>query len=91
MADDPQPPADKDKARAPEHAAHGYRNEVTWNGGQGRQPYGNQPEAAAADTAPQAFHEVEGGDRGEHSGTTQEQMRQVRGTPQVPPTRQSQP
>ena len=32
------------EARGDGEASHGYRNEVSWDGGQGRQPYTNQEE-----------------------------------------------
>ncbi len=60
-------------------AGHGYRNEVSWRGGQGRQPYTNQdPDAPSP---PTALPEAEQGDRGAHSGVNQQQMRDVRGKP----------
>jgi hypothetical protein len=65
--------------RRPDKAEHGYRNEVNWNGGQGRQPYANQGEAEAP--PPNQGDEVEAGDRGEHSGTHQQQDEQVRKRP----------
>ncbi len=76
---EPEPPG----SQPPPRAGHGYRNEVNWDTeqgeGQGRQPYANQPEGA--NIPPAGMPEVPGGDRGEHSGTNQEQMEQVRGTP----------
>ncbi len=60
-------------------AGHGYRNEVSWHSGRGRQPYTNQdPDAPAS---PTALPEAEQGDRRAHSGTHQQQMRDVRGKP----------
>ncbi|TFZ01218.1 hypothetical protein [Ramlibacter rhizophilus] len=62
-------PADK--------AEHGYRNEVSWDGGQGHQPYANQgerePEPGAA--------EYSEGDRGVHSGENLEQLEEVKRKP----------
>ncbi len=60
-------------------AGHGYVNEVRWQGGHGRQPYANQGEEEARE--PNLGDEFEAGDRGEHSGTTLEQMRQLRQKP----------
>lgn len=60
-------------------AEHGYRNEVSWRGGQGRQPYTNQDPGAPH--LPSAMPEAEQGDRGAHSGVNQQQMRDVRGKP----------
>ncbi len=72
-------PVPPDEIRPPERARHGYRNEVSWRGGAGRQPYTNQEPGAPDD--PAAAGEFEQGDRGVHSGVTQEQMERVRGTP----------
>ena len=33
---------DPGEAEGDGRAAHGYRNEVSWDGGKGRQPYSNQ-------------------------------------------------
>lgn len=66
---------------APPHprGGHGYRSEVSWRGGQGRQPYTNQdPDAPQA---PAALPEFEQGDRGRHSGVNQAQMEAVRRKP----------
>ena len=65
--------------RDPAHAEHGYRNEVSWNRGRGRQPYANQGEREAG--PPDFGQEWEGGERGEHSGVNQAQMERARGTP----------
>ena len=58
-------------------AQHGYRNEVSWDGGKGRQPYtnpgGELPRGAA--------QEFEGGDAGDVAGRNSEQMEQVTGKP----------
>jgi hypothetical protein len=62
-------------------AAHGYRNEVSWDGGEGRQPYANQG-AQEQDTA--AAGEVEGGDLGAVAGHNIEQLEAVRGKPGRP-------
>ena len=63
------------------HAAHGYRNEVTWDGGKGRQPYANQGEE---EQEPDTAGEVEAGDRGEASGRNLEQLEEVKGKPERP-------
>jgi hypothetical protein len=60
------------------HAAHGYRNEVSWDGGKGRQPYANQGEQ---EQGPATAREYEGGDRGDVSGRNIEQMEQVKRKP----------
>jgi hypothetical protein len=66
-------------------ARHGYRNEVSWDGGKGSQPYANQgSEEQASDAAPQA----EGGNRGDASGRNLEQLEEVSGKP-VAPQRQA--
>lgn len=66
----PDPPAPR--------AGHGYRNEVSWDEGRGRQPYANQGEREAE---PAGFIETEGGDRGAHSGVNLEQTERAKGTP----------
>ncbi len=71
------------------HADHGYPSEVRWRGGEGRQPYANQGPQEAEE--PKCGDRYDSGDRGAHSGTTLEQMRRARGTPEVPPTRQGRP
>jgi len=65
-------------------AAHGYRNEVSWDGGQGRQPYTNQEE----ELPPAAAREFAGGDAGEVAGRNLEQMEEVAGTPPDRPGRE---
>ena len=63
------------------HAKHGYRNEVSWDGGKGRQPYTNQgSEEQGTDAAPEA----EGGNRGDASGRNLDQMEEVKGKPASP-------
>jgi len=72
-------PAAEPGVRSTPRAQHGYVNEVRWREGQGRQPYANQgPEESSP---PAATQEVEGGDRGAHSGVTQDQMAQARRKP----------
>ena len=58
-------------------AQHGYRNEVSWDGGKGRQPYTNQEE----ELPPAAAQDFEGGDAGDVAGRNSEQMEQVTGKP----------
>jgi hypothetical protein len=70
-----QPPTSTD---VPVHARHGYRNEVTWEGGSGRQPYSNQ---AGGKSSPAAAEEVPEGNRAERSGTNQEQLERVKTKP----------
>jgi hypothetical protein len=65
-------------ADKPGRAQHGYRNEVSWNGGEGSQPYTNQEE----EKGPAAARETEAGNRGAASGRNQEQLEQVKGPPE---------
>ncbi len=61
-------------------AEHGAPSEMTWDGGQGRQPYQNResgPDGAAAAAA----HEAVEGDRGAASGRNLEQFEQIRRMP----------
>lgn len=75
----PAPDASRRSPADAPGASHGYRNEVTWEGGQGRQPYPNQePDAPQTPAASGDFPE---GKRGMHSGVTLEQMRKVRRKP----------
>jgi hypothetical protein len=66
---------EQDPLRRPDepaaHARHGYRNEVTWEGGSGRQPYTNQ---RRGQPSPGAAEEVPEGNRGRQSGVNQEQF-----------------
>ena len=66
------------KGIEPGQARHGPRNEVTWEGGSGRQPYANQGQS---ETTESDNHEVAEGNRGEQSGRNREQLDKVRGTP----------
>jgi hypothetical protein len=61
-------------------AQHGYRNEVTWDGGKGRQPYTNQEQ----ELPPAAAGEFEGGTAGDAAGRTIEQMEQLKRKPDRP-------
>ena len=54
-------------------AQHGYRNEVSWDGGKGRQPYTNQEE----ELPPAAAKEYEGG----NAGRNLQDLEAVKGTP----------
>ena len=60
-------------------AQHGPRNEVSWEGGSGRQPYGNQGKEEAAE--PQMGDHVAEGNRGELSGRNLEQLEEARRKP----------
>lgn len=60
-------------------ARHGYRNEVNWEGGSGRQPYSNQGKREMP--SPGAAHAVPEGNRGAKSGTTVDQLAQVKQKP----------
>jgi len=62
----------------PAKAKHGYRNEVTWEGGSGRQPYSNQVRQIPS---PSAAEETPEGNRAERSGTNQEQLERVKQKP----------
>ena len=60
-------------------AQHGPRSEVSWDGGAGRQPYGNQGAGEAGE--PHGGQEFSEGDRGELSGRNLEQLEQVKKMP----------
>jgi hypothetical protein len=66
-------------ADAQPHARHGYRNEVSWEGGSGRQPYSNQ--GSPGKPSPAAAGEVPEGNRAESSGTNLEQLERVKTKP----------
>lgn len=83
--DKPQLPQAPDRAAGEVHAEHGYRNEVTWDGGAGRQPYANQGDE---EQGPDTAAEVEGGDAGEAAGRNIEQLDEVKRKPE-PPVRES--
>jgi len=59
-------------------AQHGYRNEVTWEGGSGRQPYANRGEN---EQASDAMPEAEAGDVGDTAGRNVEDLREVKEKP----------
>jgi hypothetical protein len=83
MPASPPPDTGRTDRLAPERrtarAQHGYRNEVSWSSGAGRQPYPNQDADTPDDPAPAG--ECREGNRGIHSGVTLAQMRALRGTP----------
>ena len=60
-------------------AQHGYRSEVSWDGGKGRQPYTNQEE----ELGPAAAGQFEGGNAGDTAGRNLEDLDAVKGTPGV--------
>jgi len=69
----------QDGTDPPAHAKHGYRNEVNWEGGSGRQPYSNQ--AGRGIPSPAAADEVPEGNRAERSGTNLDQLDRVKTKP----------
>jgi len=60
-------------------AAHGYRNEVNWDGGKGGQPYSNRGEV---EQGPDAMPEIEAGNAGDVAGRNVEQLEQVKKKPE---------
>ncbi|HYF21111.1 MAG TPA: hypothetical protein VEA40_24835 [Ramlibacter sp.] len=73
------PTSPVDDGRAPGQARHGYRNDVNWEGGSGRQPYSNQ--GAQETPSPAAGQEVAEGNRGARSGNTVEQLERAKRKP----------
>jgi hypothetical protein len=61
-------------------ARHGYRNEVSWDEGKGRQPYTNQEE----ELGPAAAGEFEAGNAGDTAGRNVEDLEQVKRKPERP-------
>lgn len=59
-------------------AKHGYRNEVSWDGGAGWQPYENRGDV---EQLSDAMPEAEAGNAGEAAGRNVEQLRQVKEKP----------
>lgn len=59
-------------------AQHGYRNEVSWDEGKGRQPYANQGDA---EQGPATAKEYQGGNAGETAVRNAEQLDAVKGKP----------
>lgn len=72
---------DPGEAAGDGRAQHGYRNEVSWDGGKGRQPYANQ---GSEEQGSAAAPEVEAGNRGDASGRNLDQLEEVDGKPGVP-------
>ena len=68
------------KRPVPGAAQHGPRNEVTWEGGSGRQPYANQGQQEAAEPSP-IDDEIVEGNRRERSGRNLQQLEQARRKP----------
>jgi hypothetical protein len=71
----------KDPGEAPGdgHAAHGYRNEVSWDSGKGAQPYTNQ---GSQEQGPAAAGEFLGGNGGDVAGRNIDQLEAVKGKPE---------
>lgn len=72
---------DPGEAAGDGRAQHGYRNEVSWDGGKGRQPYANQ---GSEEQGSAAAPEAEAGNRGDASGRNLDQLEDVNGKPAVP-------
>lgn len=75
---------DPGEAAGDGRAKHGYRNEVSWDGGKGRQPYANQ---GSEEQGSAAAPEAEAGNRGDASGRNLDHLEDVAGTPAVPERR----
>lgn len=74
---------DPGEAEGDGKARHGYRNEVSWDGGEGRQPYTNQ---GAEEQGPASAREYEAGNAGDVARRNIEQLEEVKGTPRAPET-----
>ena len=72
---------DPGEAEGDGKAKHGYRNEVSWDGGKGRQPYTNQ---GSVEQGTDAYPEAEAGNRGDASGRNLDQLEDVKGKPAHP-------
>ena len=59
-------------------ALHGYRNEVSWDEGKGRQPYANRGEV---EQSPDAMPAPEAGNAGETAGRNLEDLEEVKRKP----------
>lgn len=59
-------------------AQHGYHNEVSWDDGEGRQPYTNRGEA---EQGSDALPETEAGNAGDTAGRNVEDLREVKEKP----------
>lgn len=79
MAGGRSPAAGDETMGKADKARHGPRSEVTWEGGSGRQPYGNQEEHESA--IPDGASETAEGNRGERSGRNLEQLEEARRKP----------
>jgi hypothetical protein len=66
---------DPGEAEGDGKALHGYRNEVSWDGGKGRQPYANQGDE---EIGPATAREYEAGNAGDAAGRNLEQLEQVK-------------
>lgn len=60
-------------------ARHGYRNEVNWEGGSGRQPYSNQGRRETP--SPASGEQVAEGNRGSRSGNNLDQLERAKRKP----------
>jgi len=74
-------PKGKGEAEGDGRARHGYRNEVSWDNGRGRQPYSNQGDE---EQGPATAKETEAGDAGEVAGNNVEQLDAVKRKPERP-------
>jgi hypothetical protein len=77
---------DPGEAEGDGRAAHGYRNEVSWDGGRGRQPYTNQ---GAEELGPATAREYEAGNAGDVAGRNAEQLDEVKRKPEQRPVGES--
>jgi hypothetical protein len=59
-------------------AVHGRKTEVTWDGGDGRQPYANQ---GSEEQGPGSAKPAEAGNRGDASGENLDQLDAVKRKP----------
>ena len=73
------------EAEGDAQAAHGYRNEVSWDDGKGRQPYSNRGDE---EQSPDAMPEPEAGNEGDTAGRNVEDLEAVKKKPD-PPVRES--
>ena len=73
MNEQQQVPGEPDEAGK---ARHGYRNELNWEGGSGRQPYANQGRRETP--SPGAAAEVAAGNRGDRSAENLDQVADAR-------------
>ena len=73
------PPGKSDDKGSAGQARHGYRNDVNWEGGSGRQPYGNQGRRETL--TPAAGERDAEGNRRERSGVHQDQLERSKQKP----------